>query len=71
MKGKFSTITRLERVQNQHWFLQYLIHQESFAKRLHCDTERRLYHGCPEQAADSIIKTGFNRSYAGENGKCA
>ncbi|CAF4220377.1 unnamed protein product, partial [Rotaria magnacalcarata] len=32
------------------------------------DTEKRLYHGCPEQAANAIIVEGFNRSYAGEHG---
>ncbi|CAF4944171.1 unnamed protein product, partial [Rotaria sp. Silwood1] len=31
-------------------------------------TEKRLYHGCPEKAANSIIEDCFNRSFAGVNG---
>ncbi|CAF3082703.1 unnamed protein product [Rotaria sp. Silwood2] len=32
------------------------------------DTEKRLYHGCPEHAANLIIEDCFNRSFAGKNG---
>ncbi|CAF3850977.1 unnamed protein product [Rotaria sordida] len=32
------------------------------------DTEKRLYHGCPEQAASLIMEDCFNRSFAGVNG---
>ncbi len=69
MKGKYTQIIRLERIQNERWYIQYLAHSRDFKKRLNTDTEKRLYHGCPEQAANSIIEGGFNRSYAGINGK--
>jgi hypothetical protein len=49
--------------------MQYLAHHEDFKKRLSTDTEKRLYHGCPEQAANSIIEDCFNRSFAGVNGR--
>ncbi len=68
MRGKYAQIIRLERIQNERWYLQYLAHSRDFRKRLNADTEKRLYHGCPEQAANSIIEGCFNRSYAGING---
>jgi hypothetical protein len=49
--------------------MQYLAHLNGFQKRLKTDIEKRLYHGCPEQAADLIINSCFNRSFAGVNGK--
>lgn len=68
MRGKYAQIIRLERIQNERWYLQYLAHSRDFSKRLKTDTEKRLFHGCPEQAANSIIEGCFNRSYAGING---
>ena len=69
MKDKYTQIIRIERIQNERWYMQYLAHSKDFEKRLQMDTERRLYHGCPEVASDSIIEDGFNRSFAGVNGK--
>ncbi|CAF1359198.1 unnamed protein product [Adineta ricciae] len=60
-------IIRIERIQNERWYVQYLAHQKDFKSRLNNDTERRLFHGCPEQAANSIITDCFNRSHAGAN----
>ena len=68
MKGRYSEVVRLERIQNERWYLQYLAHSREFEERLHADTEKRLYHGCPETSANSIIEQCFNRSYAGVNG---
>ncbi|CAF3327022.1 unnamed protein product [Rotaria socialis] len=68
MKGKYTDIIKIERIQNERGYLQYLVHSKDFLKRLKVDTEKRLYHGCPEQAANAIIVEGFNRSYAGEHG---
>ena len=68
MKGQYKEIIKLERIQNERWYMQYMAHSKDFKKRLNEDTEKRLYHGCPEQAADSIIKDCFNRSFAGVNG---
>ena len=59
---------KVERIQNERWYMQYIAHSKDFKKRLNENTEKRLYHGCPEQAADSIIKDCFNRSFAGVNG---
>ncbi|CAM4927546.1 unnamed protein product [Rotaria socialis] len=68
MKGKYTNIIKIERIQNERWYMQYLAHSKDFRKRLEMNTEKRLYHGCPEQAANAIIADCFNRSYAGVNG---
>ncbi|CAF2644765.1 unnamed protein product [Rotaria sp. Silwood2] len=69
MKGNYTQIIKLERIQNRTWFIQYLAHSQEFEKRLKKNTEKHLYHGCPEQAANSIIDTYFNRSFGGVNGE--
>lgn len=68
MKGKYSRIVRIERIQNERWYMQYLAHKRDFYQRLNKDTEKRLFHGCPEDAAKLIINDCFNRSFAGKNG---
>jgi hypothetical protein len=68
MKGKYTEITKLERIQNERWYMQYIAHWKDFKKRLNEDTEKRLYHGCPDSSADAIIQDCFNRSFAGVNG---
>ncbi|CAF4014160.1 unnamed protein product [Rotaria magnacalcarata] len=64
MKGKYTQIIQIERIQNERWFMQYLAHSEDFKKRLNSDTEKRLYHGCPQDAANLIIEDCFNRRIA-------
>ncbi|CAF1018619.1 unnamed protein product [Rotaria sordida] len=68
MKERYTQIIKIERIQNERWLIQYLAHSRDFKKRLTVDTEKRLYHGCPEKAANSIIEDCFNRSFAGVNG---
>jgi hypothetical protein len=69
MKGRYTQIISIERIQNERWYMQYLAHSKDFERRLKIDTEKLLYHGCPEQAANAIVDDGFNRSFAGKNGK--
>lgn len=68
MQGRYKGIVRIERIQNQHWYLQYMTHCDAFKKKLGADTEKRLYHGCGEDAANQIIQSWFNRAFAGRNG---
>ncbi|CAF3438093.1 unnamed protein product [Rotaria sp. Silwood1] len=68
MKGKIKKIIQIERIQNERWYFQYLAHKKDFFKRLNKNTEKRLYHGCPNNAVDSIIDDCFNRSFAGLHG---
>ncbi len=69
MQRQYTQIIRIERIQNEQWYIQYLALCKGFQKRLKTNFEKRLYHGCPEQAADLIINSCFNRSFAGVNGK--
>jgi hypothetical protein len=68
MFGNYTKINRIERIQNERWHKQYLVHRDDFKKRLNMNTEKFLYHGCSSVAADSIIKEYFNRSFAGRIG---
>ncbi|CAF4258476.1 unnamed protein product, partial [Rotaria sp. Silwood2] len=68
MTGKYTEIIHIERIQNERWYKQYVAHREDFIRRLEEDTEKHLYHGCPEQAANLIMEDCFNRSFAGVNG---
>ena len=68
MEGKYKEIIKLERIQNERWHMQYMAHAKDFKRRLNEDTEKRLYHGCPESAVELIIEDCFNRSFAGVNG---
>lgn len=68
MKGNYTEIIHIERIQNERWYKQYIAHHEDFLRRLKTDTEKKLYHGCPDQAASLIIEDCFNRSFAGVNG---
>jgi len=68
MNGEYTRIIKIERIQNERWYTQYLAHRRDFKKHHNKDTEKHLYHGCPETAANLIIEDCFNRSFAGVNG---
>ncbi|UJR24483.1 hypothetical protein I4U23_005858 [Adineta vaga] len=68
MKGHYKRIIKIERVQNEQWYRQYVTFKKDFKKRLDEDTERKLYHGCTQVSADLIIGSFFNRTFAGING---
>ncbi|CAF4063349.1 unnamed protein product [Rotaria magnacalcarata] len=68
MGKTYREIINVERIQNERWFMQYLAHSRDFYKRLNENTEKQLYHGCPESATIAIMEDCFNRSFAGVNG---
>ncbi|CAF3031427.1 unnamed protein product [Rotaria sp. Silwood2] len=68
MKKEYKKIIKIERIQNERWFMQYMAHWTDFKKRFNKDTEKYLYHGCQEEAANLIIVDCFNRSFAGVHG---
>lgn len=65
MTGQYMAIIRIERIQNKPWYMQYNSYRSFSPKK---NTERRLFHGCPQQSAELIIHSFFNRSFAGING---
>ncbi|CAF4591970.1 unnamed protein product [Rotaria socialis] len=46
MKGKYTQIIRIERIQNERWYIQFLAHSRNLKNCLNKDTENCLYHGC-------------------------
>ncbi|CAF3835931.1 unnamed protein product, partial [Rotaria sp. Silwood1] len=68
MNGTSTKIIRIERIQNEAWYIQYLVHSREFQTRINEINEKHLYHGCPEESANKIIESWFNRSFAGVNG---
>ena len=70
MFNRYKSIKSIERIQNQRWYKQYAAHRDAMNERLKENTERRLFHGCSETAANSIIEECFNRAFAGVNGVC-
>ncbi|CAF1430186.1 unnamed protein product, partial [Adineta steineri] len=65
MVNQYIEIIRIERIQNKPWYIQYNSYKSFSSKK---DTEKQLFHGCPQQSADLIINSFFNRSFAGING---
>ena len=65
MANVYNKIVHLYRIQNKPWYMQYNTYKQFSPKK---KTERRLFHGCPEESAQLIINSFFNRSFAGTNG---
>jgi len=65
MANKYTEIRRIDRIQNKPWYMQYNSYKSFSPKK---DTERKLFHGCPQRSATLIIHSFFNRSFAGING---
>ncbi|XP_040929894.1 protein mono-ADP-ribosyltransferase PARP14-like isoform X2 [Betta splendens] len=64
------TVTKIERVQNIHLHCAY----ETLKKQISDNNillggpgEKLLYHGTSQDNCNSIMKTGFNRNFAGQN----
>ncbi|CAF1007757.1 unnamed protein product [Didymodactylos carnosus] len=69
MTGRYSQIIKIERVENERWYIQYAAHRdESKRKYKNDDCEKTLFHGLPSDKTAFIINECFNRSYAGVNG---
>jgi hypothetical protein len=57
---------RIEKIQNERLYRQYQIEKEHLNNVLDRDTERILFHGCPniKESLESIKKYGLDRSMA-------
>lgn len=69
--SQWSHIVKIERVQNPFLHAQYVAKKKSMDQQnpSNIKNERELFHGCPGDVALKISHQGFNRSFAGKNGK--
>ncbi|CAF3357209.1 unnamed protein product [Rotaria socialis] len=65
MAKKYTTIIRIERIQNKQWYTQYNSYKNFSGRE---DTEKKLFHGCLQESVSLIVNSFFNRSFAGVNG---
>ncbi|KAG7241534.1 hypothetical protein INR49_025439, partial [Caranx melampygus] len=63
------TIKKIERLQNIHLRWAYEVYKKHISDKngRRGAGEKILYHGTSQDNCDSIIKTGFNRRFAGQN----
>jgi poly [ADP-ribose] polymerase 7/11/12/13 len=65
MVNQYTEILSINRIQNKPWYMQYNSYKSFSSKK---DKEKKLFHGCPQQSAQLIMHSFFNRSFAGING---
>ncbi|KAM8934065.1 protein mono-ADP-ribosyltransferase PARP14 [Pelodytes ibericus] len=64
-------ITKIERIQNQPLWLNFLIKKKSVDdKNSTTNNEKRLFHGTDPNTINNVNHNGFNRSFAGKNAAC-
>ncbi|XP_076581410.1 protein mono-ADP-ribosyltransferase PARP15-like [Chaetodon auriga] len=64
------TIMKIERLQNVHLRRAYEVQKKHISEKNRQEggaVEKLLYHGTTQENCDSIMKTGFNRRFAGQN----
>ncbi|XP_045919832.1 protein mono-ADP-ribosyltransferase PARP14 [Micropterus dolomieu] len=64
------TVMKIERLQNVHLRRAYEVQKKNISDKNVQEGgagEKLLYHGTTQENCDSIMKTGFNRSFAGQN----
>ena len=64
-------IVKIERIQNPHLYKQYMAKKESMERSAGQASvnELELFHGTNSNSVVDINEGGFNRSFAGVNGK--
>ncbi|XP_075037348.1 protein mono-ADP-ribosyltransferase PARP14-like [Mixophyes fleayi] len=64
-------IIKIERIQNQHLWINYQIKKQSIdTKTASTTNEKQLFHGTDSSTITTVNHNGFNRSYAGKNAAC-
>ena len=64
-----SSIVNIHRIENFVWLTEYFKQKNLVDKRLgHDQTEKLLFHGCPYDAAEQILRQGFDHQRIGRNG---
>ena len=64
-------LLQIERVQNPSLYLQYDIYKRSVKQHMITTqpVERELFHGTDAAGIESILRSGFDRNFAGKHGK--
>ena len=62
-------IVKIERIQNPLLYQTYMVRKQKLDKDIGRNSERKLFHGTDCKNISQINSWGFNRSYAGINGK--
>jgi len=62
---------QIERIQNPRLYKQYMIQKEDVKRHLTSSNavERKLFHGTSPEDAEKICEQGFDRGFAGKNGR--
>ncbi|KAI3375719.1 hypothetical protein L3Q82_004023 [Scortum barcoo] len=66
----YKTVIKIERLQNIHLRRAYEVQKKHLSDKNRWEGgagEKLLYHGTTQDNCDSIMKTGFNRRFAGQN----
>ncbi|KAI3375716.1 hypothetical protein L3Q82_004024 [Scortum barcoo] len=69
-KTACKTVIKIERLQNVHLRRAYEVQKKHISDKNRTGVgacEKFLYHGTTQDNCDSIMKTGFNRNFAGQN----
>lgn len=69
--NNYNSIVKIQRIQNPMLYSQYIAKKKDMNKHNppgH-QNEWRLFHGTPANVCPQINQQGFNRSFAGKNGK--
>ena len=67
----YNGIVKIQRIQNPMLYAQYIAKKKVMKKHNlpGFQNEQRLFHGTPADICPKINQQGFNRSFAGKNGK--
>ena len=69
--ANYNTIVKIQRIQNPMLYSQYITKKKDMEKHNPPGhrNEWRLFHGTPVDVCPKINQQGFNRNFAGKNGK--
>ena len=68
-KSSQRMIVKIERIQNQGLYFQYVAKKDAMEKKSPGKSnELQLFHGTDNATARKILAQGFNRSFAGKHG---
>ena len=66
----WKSLVKIQRIQNPALYAQYAGRKKIMEKdNPNVKNEKRLFHGCKGSVVKNIYHQGFNRSFAGANGK--